>query len=123
MYLRFQTKMPDPQSGHPTGILVAAHTLRESDSLSKEDEAWLRGHLAYFNMHLKIPGCLKEHKSRRGISWFRETSGMLDRVWELAAFMEEQGIFIDMVKTNDPGIIYYQDGHQVVAKMKKPLRR
>lgn len=119
MFLRFQTKIQDPRSGQPTGILVAAHALRDSDRLSKDDEAWLREHLAYFNMHLRIPGCLKNPESRRGISWFRATSGMLDRVWELAIFMEEQGIFIDMIKTNDPGIIYYEDGHQVVAKRKK----
>lgn len=119
MFLRFQTRIPDPRSGHPTGILVAAHELRDGDRLSKEDEAWLRKHLAYFNMHLRIPACLKDPDSRRGISWFRATSGMLDRVWELAAFMEEQGIFIDMIRTADPGIIYYEDGHQVVAKRKK----
>lgn len=121
MFLRFQTKIPNPQSGHPTGILVAAHELRDSDRLSKDDEAWLRKHLAYFNMHLRIPRCLKDHKNRRGISWFRETSSMLDRVWELAAFMEEHGIFIDLIRTIDPGTIYYEDGHQVVAKMKKPI--
>jgi len=41
---------------------------------------------------------------------------MIDRVWSLKAFMEEQDVFIDVITTRTPGIIIYEDGHQVVAK-------
>lgn len=119
MYLRFQTKSPDPRSGHPTGILVAAHELRDSGKLGRDEEQWLRDSLSYFNMHLKVPSCLKDPKHRRGVSWFRSHSRMVHRIRDLVAFMENQGIFIDMLHTDDPGIIYYEDGHQVVAK-KRP---
>jgi hypothetical protein len=116
MYLRFQTKIPDPQSGRPTGILVAAHQLRDSNRISVPDEAWLRDYLSYFNKHLKIPACLKEPEHRRAISWFKEGSKMIDRVWNLKAFLEEQDIFIDVITTRDPGTLIYEDGHQVVAR-------
>lgn len=46
MYLRFQTIVPDPQSGRPTGILVVAHELRDSNRISTADEKWLRDYLA-----------------------------------------------------------------------------
>ena len=116
MYLRFQTKAPDPQSGRPTGILVAAHQLRDSNRISIDDEAWLRDYLSYFNEHLKVPSCLKELKNRRAISWFKEGSKMIDRVWSLKVFLEEQDVFIDVLSSRDPGIIVYEDGHQIVAK-------
>lgn len=120
MYLRFQTKMVDSGSGRPTGILVAAAELRDSNQVSIADEAWLREHLSYFNEHLKIPACLKDSANRRAISWFKEGSRMIDRVWNLKAFMEEQDVFIDVISTREPGTIIYEDGHQIVAK---PLRK
>ncbi len=116
MYLRFQTKIPDPESGRPTGILVAAAQLRDSNRVTMADEAWLRGYLHYFNEHLKVPACLQEWENRRAISWFKEGSKMIDRVWNLKVFLEEQDVFIDVLTTRDPGAIIYEDGHQIVAK-------
>ena len=120
MYLRFQTKIPDAQSGRPTGILVAAAHLRDSNLISISDEKWLREYLNFFNEHLNVPACLKDPKNRKAISWFKEDSDMIDRVWNLKAFLEEQDIFIDVISTRSPGCIVYQDVHQVVAE---PLRR
>ena len=119
MYLRFQTKMPDTRSGRPRGILVAAHSLRDSNDISIDDEQWLRDYLVYFNEHLKIPTCLKEPEHRRAICWFKEGSSMIDRVWNLKSFMEEQDVFIDVLSTRSPGIIVYEDGHQIVARPEK----
>jgi hypothetical protein len=120
MFLRFQTKVVDSDSGRPTGILVAAAALRDSNRISIPDETWLRGQLSYFNEHLNVPPCLKDLENRRAISWFKEGSKMIDRVWDLKAFMEEQDIFIDVISTREPGTILYEDGHQVVAR---PLRK
>ena len=115
MYLRFQTKMPDAASGTPTGILVAAHNLRDSNRISIEDESWLREHLSYFNTHLKIPPCLKDSTNRRALSWFVSGSKMIGRVWDLKALMEDYDIFIDVMSSRAPGSIIYADDHQVVA--------
>lgn len=123
MYLRFQTKIPCSQSGRPAGILVAAHEVRDSNDISIEEEAWVRKLLAYFNLHLKVPSCLNEPENRRAISWFKEGSSMIDRVWSLKAFLEEQDIFIDVLTTRDPGIVIYEDGHQVVAKPRRKRAR
>jgi hypothetical protein len=119
MYLRFQTMNTDPDSGHPTGILVAAHQLRDSNRISIEGEKWLRDYLAYFNEHLKVPACLKDPQNAKAISWFKEGSKMIDRVWNLKAFLEEQDVFIEVISTRNPGIVVYEDGHQLVAK---PMR-
>lgn len=122
MYLRFQTKIPDPASGRPTGILVAAAQLRDSNRISMADEAWLREYLSYFNEHLKVPACLREWENRRALSWFKEGSKMIDRVWVLKVFMEEQDVFIDVITTRTPGSVIYEDGHQIVAKPLKSQR-
>ncbi|RYD32129.1 MAG: hypothetical protein EOP85_22055 [Verrucomicrobiaceae bacterium] len=115
MFLRFQTIQPDPGSGRPTGILVAAHALRDGNRISMEDEKWLREKLLFFNTHLKIPACLKEPENRKALSWFRQESKMIPKVWDVKALLEEYDIFIDVVSTRTPGNVIYQDGHQIVA--------
>ena len=117
--MRFQTKISDSGSGRPTGILVAAHQLRDSNRISMEDEMWLREYLDYFNKHLKIPKCLSFQQNRRAISWFKRRSRMIDRIWNLKVFMEEQDVFIDVLSATDPGIVIYEDGHQIVAKPRR----
>ena len=44
---------------------------------------------------------------------------MIDRVWTLKAFLEELDVFIDVITTRDPGIVVYEDGHQIVAKPRR----
>ena len=107
--------MPDRDSGRPTGILVAAANLRDSNRITIQDETWLREHLDYYNIHLKVPPCLKEREHRRALSWFREGCKMIDRVWDLVALMDEYDVFIDVLSSKDPGCIIYEDSHQVVA--------
>ena len=81
-----------------------------------EDESWLRDYLRYFNEHLKIPTCLKECELRREICCFKEGRSMIDRVWNLKAFMKEQDLFVNVFTTNAPGIMVYEDGHQIAAR-------
>ena len=41
---------------------------------------------------------------------------MIDRVWNLKAFMKEQDLFVNVFTTNAPGIMVYEDGHQIAAR-------
>jgi len=119
-FLRFQTKIPDRDSGKPSGIFVVAHELRDSRRVSREEEEWLRSCLAWFKMHLKVPAALQDPANRRAISWFKgDNRNAISRIWDLVAFLEDYGIFIDIVRTRDPGIIIYEDGYQVVAKPRR----
>ena len=58
MYLRFTILEIRPDSSRKTGMLVAAHELRDGGKLSHEDESSLRSMLTWFNEHLKIPKLL-----------------------------------------------------------------
>ena len=122
MYLRFQTKIPNDRSGTPIGFLVAAHELRDEGSLDRDNEDWLEDLIAYFNTQLEIPACLNDDENRRGVSWFKAESSMIDQVWSLVTLLEEQGIFMDILRSEDPGTLIYEDEHQVVAKPKAKNR-
>ena len=72
-------------------------------------------------MHLKSPAVLREDGNERALSWFHpRATRPIEKVRSIAALLEEHGIVVDMIKTDDPGIVIYEDGWQVVAK---PRRR
>ena len=119
-YIRFTVLSAGTSSGRKTGILVAAHELRDNADLSIEDHESLRLLINWFNEHLKVPKVLAESGNARAISWFKtEGKKPLAKMWELKALLEFHGENIEVHKTWDPGTIIYEDGWQVVAKPRK----
>ena len=120
MYLRFSTTAQDKDSTRKLGILVAAHEIRDNSNISKEDHDILRNTLIWFNEQLEIPKILKNEEHRRALSWFKpEAKEAIRRMWGLTEILKQHGIEVEIHKTDDPGIIIYEDDWQVVAKPKK----
>lgn len=120
MYLRFSTIEWDPESTRNTGILMAAHELRDEGGLSKDEHKLLRDNLKWFNEKLAVPKILNSEEHRRALSWFKpEGKEAIQKMWELADLLKRQGIEIVIHKTKDPGIVVYEDNWQLVAKPKK----
>lgn len=123
MLIRFATLAPDPDSGHASGILVTAHSLRDEGSLTSEEHEELRLLLAWFTQNLPVPKSLAEVVRRRAISWFKPTAiEAIRRMWELKRLMENHGHHIKVLRTSEPGSVLYQDEWQVVAKPPKGVR-
>jgi hypothetical protein len=123
MYLRFSLRVLEPDSGHRRGILVGAHELRDNEALTVEEHREIHEALAWFNMNLNHPSCLADPDNRRAISWFkREATKPIARMWALKAILENHGHAVDVHKTDDPGIVLFEDGWQVVAKPHKGER-
>lgn len=118
--VRFTTLARDPDSGHTSGILVAAHTLRDEGDISVEEHAELRQALAWFTEHLPIPKVLVDIEHRRAISWFKPTASQaIGKMWGLKLVLEAHGHLVTVLHTQDPGIVVYEDDWQVVAKPRK----
>jgi hypothetical protein len=123
MYLRFTVLAGDRGSGRKTGVLVAAHELRDRGELSPDEERQLRESLEWFNVNLNHPACLKEPENRRAISWFKpEAKKPLQQMWALVSILRDHGIDVEVHKTAHPGLVLYEDGWQVVAKPRKGTR-
>lgn len=119
-FIRFTLLSSDTDSGRKTGVLVAAHQLRDDGDLSVDEHNDLRLILSWFNQHLKIPKVLSEKGNARAISWFKtEAKKPLERMWALKALLDIHDINVEVHKTTDPGMIIYEDGWQVVAKPRK----
>lgn len=117
MYLRFVIPRRDNDSHARQGIFVAAHELRDRASLERYEFELLCTTLEWFNMHLRIPAVLKDAESARAISWFKaDAHAPIHKMWELVAILRSQDVTVELLKTDKPGTLIYEDKWQVAAK-------
>ena len=116
MYIRFTILDKDSDSGFRTGILVAAHTLRDEGDLSVDEHRQLRLCLSWFNENLEVPKILKKVEHRRAISWFKpEAAEAISKMWELKRILDLHGLYVEVLKSDSPGSVVYEDSLQVAA--------
>gem|GEM_PF-666422 len=121
VYVRFAILARSEQSHTADGVFQAAIELRDSGKLAPHEYDWLKSELSWLRMHLKSPSCLREDGNHRAICWFHPRAQRpIEKVRSIAALLEEHGLHVQMLTTDDPGIIIYEDGWQVAAK---PRRR
>jgi hypothetical protein len=123
MLIRFAILETDPDSGHSSGVLVTAHTLRDEGDLSVTEHEDLRTALLWFNGNLPIPPGLDVTEHRRAISWFKPYAvEAIKRMWHLKSLLDLHGHHVEVLRTVDPGTVLYQDDWQVIAKPHKGQR-
>lgn len=114
--VRFITHLIDADSRVKEGIFVAAYKLRDEGDIPPYQREELRSDLQWFNEHLPLPPPLSHGGNERAISWFKSQSKeCISRVWSVVHILEENGIPITKITTEDPGYVIYEDEFQVVA--------
>ena len=94
------------------GVFVAAYVHMDDEHVDSDQRAWLRRVLLWFQANLHAPVI----SDPRALFWFRgQRNPCLDRVWELRAALREVGEKPSMIKTSRPGVVVYEDTHQVAA--------
>jgi hypothetical protein len=115
--VRFITHLIDSDSRVREGIFVAAYKLRDEGDIPTYAREELRSHLQWFNDHLPLPEPLRDRKNERAISWFKtQSQECISRVWSVVQILEENGIAITKITTEDPGHVIYEDDFQIVAR-------
>lgn len=124
MFLRFIVLRTSEASGVRDGLFGTAYDLHNSSSLAADDQHELADLLNWFDSNLTTPDRFNRTKSKghyrrntHGISWLK--SGALDhvdRMRRLAALLARQGHATEVLKTDRPGYIIYEDDAQVVAE-------
>ena len=121
MYLRFVVAEKDEDSGRRQGIFIVAYALRDSGNLLDYEAERITESLTWFKKNLKIPDkfsiSVKSNAKPRAISWYKNTAlECISRMYALKAILETNGIFVELIKTDNPGLIVYEDEHQVTAE-------
>lgn len=92
---------------------------------SEHAESWAiveaRQQAAWFNANLAIPKAFSAGGHRGfgqpGLSWFKPTATKhIQHMHALKLALEACGIHVEVLTTRDPGLIVWQDDHQVVAE-------
>jgi hypothetical protein len=120
MLIRFVIEKLDSDSGRRQGLFQAAKTLRESGRLSKHHEEALEELRDWFNSNLERPErqawSSKANAKAQALSWFKDTAAEhIGKMREFAAILEYYDLPVQMIKTERPGYILYEDEHQVAA--------
>ncbi|QHT63147.1 hypothetical protein GXP70_26415 [Paenibacillus lycopersici] len=117
-YVRIQTRYCS-RIGKPAGIFAACwHLLRgtmRDDCLSEEDKALFLAIEAWFVEHLPEPPFYEDGNAMRAVTWFKRQAArdMLPRLNPLLGLLVKYGVDYDIVHTDSPGRIVYEDEYQV----------
>lgn len=121
MYLRFVIPVMDEKSRRRQGVFQTAYDLRDSGRLPEYQQDELRELLRWFSENLKEPE--RFSRSRRSgahahaISWFKDFAGeCIGRIRHICRILGENDVPTEMISTERPGYVVYEDEHQVVAE-------
>jgi hypothetical protein len=125
MFIRFTVEKRDERSGAAEGLFTVEYRELSNPALADYEREWLDELLIWFKKNVKIPGAiLREDVNRRAICWFRESSKeVVSKAFELVVFLRERRYHVEPHQTEIPGILVYEDGHQVAAKPLRKTRR
>jgi hypothetical protein len=104
-----------------TGLLTIARELRDEGKLEAFEAAWLDEIYEWFQTHLPCPPFQKNLSSgawsRNAVAWFRSSAEIhIDRMWDIAAILQEKGVAVRFIQSANPGRIVYEDAYQIVAE-------
>jgi len=121
MLIRFVIHQTDKSSGRRQGLFQAMGDLKRQGDLPALQEVHYEEVRAWFKEHLKVPDrfarASRAHPQSVALSWFRDSAREhIDKMREIARILEEHGILVDVVQTDRPGYVVYEDEFQVVAE-------
>ena len=114
--IRFVAPQIDSDSRVHEGVFMAAYRLRDDGDMPAYQRQELRSQMEWFNQNLPHPEPLADPRNAPAISWFKSDSKeCITQIWALVHILEENGIVINKITTEDPGYVIYEDAHQIVA--------
>lgn len=121
MFVRFISPQIDTSSKIEEGIFCAAYRLSDSSNITEWDREILAELMHWFDDNLPRPACFDGARTageyERAICWFQPTAvEHIRRARELAILLELNGEQIRLIRTRQPGRVYYEDKAQVVAR-------
>jgi hypothetical protein len=120
-YVRFVCFQAVGRRRDRLGLFKAIDEAVESEHASDWAIAEARSLSAWFNANLAIPQSFStggyKGFGQPGLSWFKPAAAEhIQRMHRLKLALEACGIHVEVLTTRDPGVIVWQDEHQLVAE-------
>jgi hypothetical protein len=121
MYIRFVIQKKDKNSGRRQGLFQAMAALRDEGTLLPHDLSAYEEIYEWFKKNLKKPRSftrsLKPHAKKVSLSWFKDTATEhIAKMYALVQILESHGVTVDVIRTQRPGYVVYDDPYQVAAE-------
>lgn len=119
-YIRFVVPTRDEDSGHRQGLFQALAALRDRGTLLPYEEHLWDQTRSWFAKNLAEPTSFarssRPHAKAVALSWFKDSAvEHIEQMRTLARILEEHGVVCDVVRTEQPGYVVYEDAFQIVA--------
>lgn len=121
MFVRFVIHKNDEDSGRRQGIFQAISDLEYEGALLEHEQMQYDEIYEWFRHNLRKPRSLsrsaKPHAKNVALSWYKDTAvEHLAKMHALSQILDAHGIVVDVLRTNRPGYIVYEDHFQVAAE-------
>lgn len=121
MFIRFVVGNDGEDHRQLTGVFTEARLLRDAGELSVAETEFLEQTYSWFNEHLPAPPFRSSSWPRDVVAWFKHDAGCLDQIWHLVALLREHGKSVRLLRSRNPGKLFYEDDYQVVVEEWKHL--
>ena len=120
MNLRFVIHKIDSESSRRVGLFQAMDDLEESGLLDYELSE-LKDLYQWFKNNLKVPNRFSSAKNKRpaskAISWFKPSAKEhINKMYSIKHIFENNGYQVEVLKSEKPGYIVYEDKYQFCAE-------
>jgi hypothetical protein len=120
IHIRFVVSQLDPDSGRRQGLFQAAASLEDRGVLAAHEIDDDRGVVNWFRKNLEKPDRFsissRPHAKGQALSWFKAGSAAhIAKMRDLQRILEAHDVGVDVLRTERPGYIIYEDEHQVAA--------
>lgn len=121
MFLRFVIPSRDPDSGKRQGVFQALSDLLYEERLTPAEEILYNELRHWFNEHLERPDRFsrssRHNPKNVAISWFKDSATThISKMREMAAILNAHDVTVEVIQTERPGYIVYEDRYQVCAE-------
>jgi hypothetical protein len=115
-FLRVQVRYSG-KTGKPVGIFGAVYHLMNAGALSDEETKLYKDIEAWFEEYLPNPPFYEDGNPDKAITYFKNnrTTHMLEKLMPLLGLLDKYQVPYDVVYTNYPGSIIYEDDFQVAV--------
>ncbi|WP_236790645.1 hypothetical protein [Amycolatopsis sp. GM8] len=128
-YIRFQSAEPNPDGRHP-GVFGLINGLSRAGKLAPDQEEFRRVNNAWYEANFTNPSTIDpsvyDHALNPGATaWFKDSAQLyIDRIEGYLDVLRAHGIQCDrLVSRHPPGIVIYEDEHQIVVVAPHASRR
>jgi len=121
MFIRFVVHENDKDSGRRQGLFQALSDLETNGVLLAHEQVLYDEIYNWFRANLKKPRSFsrssKTHAKNVAISWFKDSATEhIAKMHEMAHILNAHGIVVDVLRTERPGYVVYEDNNQVTAE-------